>query len=252
MNFDTETDFIDPQIIKEDPFNNSDTPFDNISKTSLFNYIVIIIVFLAIFNRLTIGLNIVFGLTLAVIIIMYINTKKIKQVSDFNDIQQSKKDIMRPKSAIINKYNDMVDFIFSVQEFYGFSPINFEDLVDSIEDFLILFENSMINSKMAGTYYDMAVKKKSDALNALHNIIYSTNVLEKKHFIVKIDNAIEKLSFMLSTYLDRIYDVSYRYNATYGIDINTKMPESEKYPKPENYYYDLDEDLSKKVSFNVF
>ena len=80
----------------------------------------------------------------------------------------------------------------------------------------------------------MAVTKKSEALNALHNIIYSSDVAERRHFVVKIDNAIEQLSFMLSAYLDKIYDVSNRYRMAYGLNINTMMPETEKHPKPEN------------------
>ena len=106
MNFDISKDFIDPQIINKDSYNNNNnnnTPFENVSKTSLFNYIVIIIIFLTIFSKLTIGLNIVFGLTLAVIVIMYLNKEEIKKVNDFNDIQQSKKDTMRPNSELIKK-----------------------------------------------------------------------------------------------------------------------------------------------------
>lgn len=243
--------FIDPQIIKDEISYNSDTPFF-VDKTSFFTYIIIIIIFFAIFNRLTIGLNIIFGLGLAIIIIAYLNNKKVKKETDLNNILTEKKDIMRPKSDIINKYNEMVEFIFSIQEFYGFSPINFEDMIDSIEDFFILYENLLINPKFAGLYYEMAVKKKSDSLNALHNIIYSSDVVERKHYAVKIYNATNQLSFILSTYLDKINDISYRYNTTFGLNIHSKIPEKETHPKPENYYYELDQDLSKKVSFNVF
>jgi len=96
--------------------------------------------------------------------------------------------------------------------------------------------------KDASNYYSSAETKKSDILNSFYNIIYSTTVVEQKYIQLKIDDALEKLNFIFSSYLDEIRLISDNYNAEYGLNINTRLIPKDTDPKPLNYFSDPFED----------
>ena len=217
-----------------------------------FNYILVIIVFIAISSKLTIGLNVVAGVSCAIYIIYYMQTENMQIINDTNNLHNLKTELLRPESKIIDKYTLFADFIFSIQEFYGFAPLIFEDIVYNIEELLILYENSVINPKMAGTYYTIAIKKQSDILNAVHNLIYSCDVAEKQYYITKINDAVEQISLMTDAYIDKIYTINSDYIKQNGLNIYSQQPENHKLPKPENYYFELDKKLSNYTTLNLY
>lgn len=226
--------------------------FLSINRDDMFTYIVIIIIFLGIFMRLDIGLNIVFGLVLASILIYYLKTEKQKKVDKIIESNDMKIKQIRPPSIIINKYPELVDFIFSIQEFYPYSPINYEDMIDNLEDFLILYENSKIDPKHAGQYYEMAEKKKSDVINALYAIQCTVEVVEKKYYINKINDACEELYFILSAYLDEIYTINQNYIGNNGYNNETKLNSKETEPKAGNYFDDINDKHSGQYTYEVY
>jgi len=220
------------------------TVFDNIDNTTLFIYVVIIIIFLAFFINLVIGLNIILGLVLACIVIFYINQKESKQKEQIEINTEIKDTLRRPPDGRIGNYPDFNDFLFSIQELYGYSPPNYEDLTDSIDDMIILYENSISSPKLAGYFYDIAVEKKADALNALHSILFSVEIEERKFIIDKNDRAREELEYLMNIYLDKIYIINQRYNMETGFTNNSKINTKEAWPKPENFYTDLIDNFS--------
>jgi hypothetical protein len=241
--------FVDDPV---DSYNPDDDFFEGMAKIDFFNYCVIIVIFLAIFSRLHIGLNIVFGLVLAVLLVMYFKSKKTEENNKIEQDQNTKVNMIKPASKIISKYPEFNDFLYSIQEFYGFSPPNYENMVDSIEDFIILYENGLFVQENAGIYYELAEKKKSDALNALHSIIFSITATEKKYYVDKISDACDQLSFMLSSYLYELYQINDRYIMKNGYNINTKVNLKESDPKPSNFFLDLDENLSGKYTYEIY
>jgi hypothetical protein len=214
--------------------------------SDLFTYIVILIIFLAVFNYFSesVTLALVLGLILAVILIYYLYYEKKENYDTTAERNDFKFSETRPPSGIIKNYPEFNDFFFSIQEFYAYSPMNYEDMIDSIEDFLILYENIKINPKLAGKYYELAEKKKSDALNALHGVIFSTEVTEGGAIINKNDRARRELEYILSSYLDEMLTELQNYNKTHGITINTKLNTPVSWPKASNYFMDLDPDFN--------
>lgn len=226
--------------------------FLTINRNDLFKYIAIIIIFLAIFSRMNIGLNIVFGLFLASLLIYYLKSEKQKKVDKIIDNNDIKIKQIRPSSIIINKYPELVDFLFSIQEFYPYSPLNFEDIIDNLEDFLILYENSKIDPKHAGQYYELAEKKKSDIINALYATQCSIEVVVKKYYINKINDACEQIYFILSAYLDEIYTVNEKYVGENGFNNETKLNMKETDPKPGNYFDDINDKHTGQYTYEVY
>jgi len=229
-----------------------ETVFLDINRNDLFKYIAIIIIFLAIFSRINIGLNIIFGLSLAFILINYLKSEKQKKVDKIIENNDIKIKQIRPPSIIINKYPELVDFLFSIQEFYPYSPLNYEDMIDNLEDFLILYENSKIDPKHAGQFYELAEKKKSDIINALYAIQCSIEVVVKKYYINKINDACEQLYFILSAYLDEMYTTNDKYIREYGYNNETKLNMKETDPKAGNYFDDINDKHSGQYTYEVY
>lgn len=218
----------------------------NIDRSELFIYIIIIIVFIAIFRLLNIGLNIILALIVAFLLISYLyNSKKTEKFIE-NDNNIIKKKLIRPPNKLTSslKYPDINNFLFSIQESYSFSPMNYEDMVDAIEDFFTLYENSENNPKNATIYYELAEQKKSDALNALHSIIYNSEVAEGGKIIEKNDRARDQLNYMLGIYLHTIREIGRKYTGENGYKITTRVNQPDSWPKASNYFIDLDVDFN--------
>jgi hypothetical protein len=230
-------------------FSNAGKFFDG---ATIFVYIVIIILFLALFNQLSIGLNIIFGLILALIVIWYINKQEKDSVKQREKNDDIKATLRRVPNKRIDNYPDFNDFLFSIQELYGYSPPNYENIVDSIDDLIILYENSISNPQISGYFYDIAVEKKNDALNALHSIIFSVATDERKYIIEKNDRARTQLSYLMNIYVDKIYGINERYNLENGFTNTSKINTPESWPKPENYYTNIIDNFSEVQLYSLY
>lgn len=220
----------------------------DINKEELFVYIIIIIIFLAVFCRLSIGLNIVLGLFLAIILIIYLQTKKNEESNITEEHKETKIKTIKPSTINhLKKYSELIDFLFSIQEFYSFNPPNYEDMVDSLEDFLIIYEEVMVDKQLAGINYSLAEQKRSDALNALHSIILRSPVVRHKYYNDKLSLARERLDFILSAYLDNIIEINKKNIVEFGY--NNKTVIIDEYPKASNYYSECGSD---KYTYEIY
>ena len=224
------------------------------NKKILFNYIFILLLFIFIFNKFEIKLNFIFGIFIAVLIILYSDKYTKNEINNNNNIKQTKINHIRPPlSNNITEYNNIVDFLFSIQEFYSYSPANYQDMVDNIDNFFILYNQSNKIPKVSGINYTIAQKYKSKSLNSLQTLIFSLPSSVHKYYIDKLDRATEQLDFMLSSYLQDIYTINDNYVKSNDININTKFLNNNKddKPKPSNYFEELNLDDKMKLSKNV-
>lgn len=100
-----------------------------------------------------------------------------------------------------NGYTDLNNFINSVLDFRAYSPIIFQELINSINIFAYLIDTALSNDKFCNYYYQIADNKRYDVLNNLHSFIYSmpTN-------IEKLNNSMEQLNNILTIYINKIYN----------------------------------------------
>src|SRR5690606_30308181 len=102
-------------------------------KDSAF-FLVLLVLSVAIFRKFTIQLNVITGITIASLIIYYIYIKAENEKIEFVNQIKTKDKLIRPSINKIENYPNIVDFLFSIGEFYSFSPANYETMVDSIDE----------------------------------------------------------------------------------------------------------------------
>jgi hypothetical protein len=198
-----------------------------------FLYIIIFIVILAIFNKLVVGLNIILGLAICYIVIKYLFNKKEKDDKIENDLTEIKKSIIKPIPKVLFEYNDIINLLFSIQDFYKYNPPAYEELVDSLDDFFYLYDEVRKLNNLAGINYKLMETKKQDSINSLQSLIYQ--LPSSKQYNTKLNLSIETLDKMLSKYLHRIYEINKNNIITNGYNIDTIIINKNE-PKPYQLY----------------
>lgn len=212
---------------------------DKSTNKRLFIYIVIIIVFGYFFSKLSIGLNIVFGLIIAVIVIYYINKKESSDIIEEEKIHEIKKDSIRPTPKRIHDYKELLDFFFSIQDYYQYNQQSYENTIDSVDDFLMFYEELKRTNKKAGLFFESMELKKHNAMNALQSIIH--NLPNNKELVQKLSDACVILGDLLNIYLTETYEINKKYltkNGYNNTSVNIYLG-----AKPNNFYESNDYDF---------
>lgn len=175
--------------------------FDN---KSAFTYVVILIISLFIFSKYTIELNIMLALIISTIVIIYLNQKNIAAAVSAKEKDDLKYDTITPNPKNISKGSDVIDFLFSVQDFYVYNPQAYEEMVDNLDAFFLLNENIFLENQFSNYYYQIAESKKNNALNSFQSLIFKLPAA--KLVTDKFDRAHRRLETILNKYMNNIYD----------------------------------------------
>lgn len=179
---------------------------EGINQQDLFKYAVIMLIVLFFFLRITIGLNILLALVLSVMIILYLNEQT--TVSHSTELEQNtiKYETIKPKLDKINysSDSDIVDFLFSIQDFYIYNPSAYEEMIDNLNAFYTLVENIFNEPMFCSYYYQIAFSKKNNAINSLQSIIFKLPT--ELAFTDKLNRAHERLETILNKKMNDIYD----------------------------------------------
>ena len=206
--------------------------FKNTSEEKLFWYVVILTVIIAILRYLDISLITTIGIIFGVVIILNIKSYENNEDKKIQEIYKQKKESIRPKPKNIQNYDELTDYLFSIQDLYGYNPPAYEEIVDNIDNFLEVYEESKLLPELSGTNYSIAEKRKHNALNALHSMIYK---LPSSHNLVdKYVDSMRVLEGLLEKYLNEIYYINEEKIMKEGYNNSTKI--INRGPKESNYY----------------
>ena len=208
---------------------------DSYDNKRLFRNIVIILIFIYFFIKLDIGLNLILGLTLATVVIMYLTEKENIQTEIKKEQYETKLNTIKPKPKEV-KDEDMVDFIFSVQDFYVFNPEAYEEFIDNLDSFKKVYDTIFSDSQFSHYYFQIAESKKDNALNSFHSLIFK--LPNDKFYTDKFDRAHKRLESILNNYLNQIYDQCTHNEYKDGLDV-LKRPINIG-PKEYNVFFDKD------------
>jgi hypothetical protein len=222
-----------------------DNIFINIEKSdkeTKFIYFVIIILILAIFTRINIKLNIVFACFMIILIISYLSTSKTNQEFMEKDILDNKKKLLRLKNKKIEEYPELVNFLFSIQDFYRYNPPSYEEMIFNLNDFILAYEQALLDNKLAGINYKLCDNFKINILNSLHAIIY--NLPDNKEVINKLNESINEFENILTLKMDELFDINKKYIMTNGYNnqtviINKKIREYNLFDENKPYTYKI-------------
>jgi hypothetical protein len=196
---------------------------DKVDKITLFWYIVIIIVVMVVFSRMKIGLNILVGIIISIMIIyvMY---------NDYSVVQNNAQELFNQKTKLIYpapketiKHDRMINFLFSIQDFYVHNPQAYEDMREHIDYFFKLNNEVMKNSEIAGSNYQLMQDQKHNALNSLQSILY--RIPFHKEYDQKLQLSIVTLREILDGYISVVYQTYKEELYKTGYSINTKTIE---------------------------
>jgi hypothetical protein len=196
---------------------------DSWDKQTLFNYVVIFILIIWLFSTSNMGVNILIGLIIASFVISYLNYKTIDNINNIDNthhvlnVQGFKKNIIIP--VLNNSMNEnIVDFLYSIQDFYHYNPQQYSEVIKNINEFYILYETTILDNMICDINYNMMEQLKRDALNALSSI--SIAIPSHRQVIDKLDSACKMLDEIMTTSLDQISDNGYNVDTkiiNYGV-----------------------------------
>lgn len=173
------------------------------NSSTLFKYGTILMVSLSILRRVKIRLNIFLAILIASVIILYLHEKRETNIEDIEKQHQLKVDTILPPIKTVEKYRDIVDFLYSIQDFHAYNPQAYEEMVDNLTIFFEMYESIQKGAIRCDDYYEIALSKKQNSINSLHSLIYNlptAGVLHKK--LIKAQEVLDEL---LGKYLNDIY-----------------------------------------------
>lgn len=211
---------------------------DSLDNKTLFLYIFIAIIIIGIISKFSITLNIFFGLIIATIVIMFLYEQKTHSKTLHETQVNEKLKTIKPEAPMLTEKKDeqLIDFLFSIQDFYIYNPQAYEELVDNIDGFLKIYDTLFNEEKFIFYYYKIAENKKNNALNNLHSIIYK---LPKEPLMTdKFDRSHKRLETILNVKLNELYDKCMLSLKANGYNIH--VTPINYGPKEANHYTDID------------
>lgn len=135
---------------------------------------------------------------IVVIILIIINRNKISSQQDKIEYKNKK---IKPELKYAQKYNDIVEFIYSIREFYHYNNQTFSDFINLIDIFIRLYDDIIIGVKYCGHQIQVLNDKKYEILNTFHSLIYS---LEDNEILLdKFEKSLEKIHLILNNYYNK-------------------------------------------------
>ena len=139
--------------------------------------------------------------------------------------------MIEPDIKSIEKYDEMIDFLFSIQDFYIYNQQAYEDMVECINNFFIVYEDILKNGIQTNQLFSIAEKNMYNSINHLHSFIYS--IPNDDNIRNKLHTSLYVLEKILNNYLNEIYDIHID-NIKKGYHIDYKLINIG--PKEYNYY----------------
>lgn len=188
---------------------------------TFFYYILILIGVIFAFSKISVSLSTVFGTLIAAVIIIYLyNNYKDKQEKE-NKTKSFQEANLLPKPEIFSNYEDLIKYLFSIQDFYIYNPEAYEEMTKNLKFFFNTYQESQDNKKQSGINHGLMVTYKRNAVNALHSIIY--NLPSNDDYTKKLNKAIVTLQKILDEYLLKVEKFQKEYLYEHGYNVNSKL-----------------------------
>lgn len=186
---------------------------NNINGADLFKYAMIIIIFLVIFS-----FNVLLALLLAVLFIWYDYEKVRVTNSEPRQQEEMKTDTIIPPVTNFRENPDIIDFLFSIQNWYHYNPLAYEEMMNNLELYFQLYHQIETGAEFCDFYYQNAEIKKQNALNAFQSMIFT--IPTNNVIMDKFNRAHRRLNTILTKYQNQMYNICQYSLRQHGYDIN--------------------------------
>ena len=219
------------------------TTLNQLDNPTIFKYILIIILFIFFFRNKNIGLNVFLAIIIGTIVVLYNYDKRVTIADHIEEEKKVKLESIKPQPRNFKGKTDIVDIVFSIQDFHDYNPLAFEEMIDNIDNFLEIYSILFKEGREWGNliplceqHYQIADSKKNNALNALHSIIFS--LPNDPRIIDKLNRAHKRMETVLNKYLNLLYDACHHDLVQKGYHVERKNIYLG--PKEANHYFDKD------------
>jgi Ca2+/Na+ antiporter len=212
------------------------TILESIDNKYLFVYIVIFLISIFYFRNRVVKLSIIFALGVAFIVVWYIYEKNNVTIQLEQTQLETKREAITPHPRELQNYDDVVDFMFSIQDMYHYNPKAYEEMIDNTDNFFKVYQIIKLGTPQFNAYFQIARTKAENAVNALHSMIFTipnSPLTNDKHI-----RAHKRLETIMNKYTNELYDMCERLLLKNGRNVTT--PEIILGPKPHNHYDDED------------
>jgi len=201
----------------------------------LFLYGLIIIGITFVSTKIIYNTNILIGLVFCSLIICYLYTYNKYNVLSDNQKFKEKFNNICTKNNILNKYPKIVDLLFYMENFKYKDIQNYNDIIDSFQNFCKIYEYCLIDYNLIYKYYQNLVDLKDKILSQINNFIFMYSSTKYEIIIIKQQQAAEKIINQLLNNLviinkKKIYYDGYN-NKTSLIDYTNILPYNIFYTK---------------------
>jgi hypothetical protein len=204
---------------------------ENTSAHILFKYGALMIISLFLLRKISVGLNVFLSILISVVAILYYHEKRELNMTGLEKQHKLKGDTVIPDIKNVKKYKEIVDFLFSIQDFFSYNPESYEEMIDNLIAFFTMYEEVEHGVSRCEDYYGIAKSKKKNALNCLHSLIYNVPVTQiTSQKLIKAQKVLEE---MLNKYLDKIADACKLSLRTIGYTKDRNIINTGPYPYNE-------------------
>jgi hypothetical protein len=200
-----------------------------------------IIVFVSIFTvalylakKIEVHMSVVFFLILGLVAAYLVQSKDSIENLTYDRQLEIKLELIRPRPKRIDNYPDLIDFLYSIRDFYLVNPNAFYSMVENIDNFAQIY-NQMTNNQVLylSQNYDIAEEFARTAQNNLHSIIYNLNA---DHRVTKkYHKSLKELHFILRQYMGRLIKICNNQFNTDELNINSRLVKDSG-PHASNFY----------------
>lgn len=218
---------------------------DSWNGQKVFIYVVVFLFILWFISRQNLGINVLIAMIIGAFVINYMNHRSVKTNDTQEDIKNIKIDAIEPKiSNDTKKQDDIINFLFSIQDMYVYNPTQYIEMITNINNFYDLYKETDVDNQTSYVNYDLMKQYKRNALNSLSSIIFS--LPDDRRVRDKINMSASILDTIMTKNLDQISYIIDNYTYKHGYSVDTKIIDYG--PKASNEY----EDMFKNYSYEIY
>lgn len=200
------------------------TLLDSANKNYTYMFAAIMLFLIYYFRSKDVKLNLLLALAIGVVVVYYISERNEKIHTTEEKKAKVKLDAIRPPTKYFEGKQDVVDFFFSVQDFYHYNPQVYEDVIDNVDTFLNILHVLNLGTKYCDDYFDVAKQKKSEALNGFQALIFS--IPDDTVVTEKLVRSHKRLETIMNKYFNQMYDICFKSLKRNGYSIFRHPPET--------------------------
>ncbi len=190
-------------IISEDVDKITNSLYVNlrsIELTDIFVYLCSLCISLYIIRKLRV--NVYLALSVVIILILLDISKKYVYKTVAKDHLLDNLNAIVPHPINFDKYPDLINLFFGLKQLSELNFVEFSNVVYNTDAVIGIYNDVLKGLRNCKQNYDIAIQRATEALKALHNLIYGINtddtVMKKYHDSLNI------LQRILNTFLDKI------------------------------------------------